>query len=185
MRRKEWRRLVVVVVALAWLMQPAWSASQNASAGVPDPRDIEPKSGPPGTVSVVDGDPCNDDETAFVWFREGDSVGGEPDPAPPYVASAELRLSTGGQISFVVPDLPAGSYELSASCKESGPDIPSVAFAVFTVVPDTATATPPVREPPGGALLPVVAAIVGVLSWQLRMRRSDAPSGDEEDPTAL
>jgi hypothetical protein len=168
MRRRESRRLVAVAVALAWLMQPAWFASQTASAGVPDPQNIEPKSGPPGTKSVLERDPCNDDEPAFVWFSD---VGDTQDPAPPYVASAALRQAVGGQISFVVPDMPTGSYVLTASCELAGPDIPSVEFAVFTVIPDTATATQPTREPPGGALLLVVAAIVGVLSWQWRMRR--------------
>jgi hypothetical protein len=181
MRPRHWRLLVAVVVALAWLMQPAWSASQTASAGVPDPQNIEPKSGPPGTKSVLERDPCNNDEPAFVWFTEGEAVG-EADPGAPYVASAKLRQD-GSQISFVVPDVPAGSYELSASCQVSGADIPSVAFAVFTVVPDTATATHPVREPPGGALLLVVAAIVGVLSWELRVRLGQRPERRREELT--
>ena len=119
MRPRHWRLLVAVVVALAWLMQPAWSASQSASAGVPDPQNIEPTSGPPGTVSVLERDPCRAEEPALVWFREGEAVG--QDPALPYVASTELRQADGGQISFVVPDLPAGSYELVASCEPSGP----------------------------------------------------------------
>ena len=183
MRPRQGRLRVAVVVARAWLRQPAWSASQPASAGGPDPQHIEPKSGPPGTVSVLERDPCRAEEPALVWFREGEAVG--QDPALPYVASTELRQADGGQISFVVPDLPAGSYELVASCEPSGPDIPSVAFAVFTVVPDTATATQPAREPPGGALLLVVAAVLGVLSWHLRMRRGKVPSADGEKLTAL
>ena len=173
MRQGQWRLLVAVVVALAWLTQPAWSVSQTASAGVPDPQNIEPKSGPPGTKSVLERDPCSAEEPARVWFREGEAVG--QDSALPYVASTELRQADGGQIWFVVPDLSAGSYELVASCEPSGPDVPSVAFAVFTVVPDTATATQPAREPPGGALLLVAAAIVGGLSWQLRKRWGKRP----------
>ena len=170
MRPRHWRLLVAVVVALAWLMQPAWSASQTTSAGVPNPKNIEPKSGPPGTASVVDGNPCGRGNAVSVFFFllvEGQDEG-------PNVASTMMRRGDGKQLSFVVPELTAGRYELVASCELSGPD-PSVAFAVFTVIPDTATATQPAREPPGGALLLVVAAIVGGLSWQLRMRWGQRP----------
>ena len=169
---RHWRLLVAVVVALAWLMQPAWSASQTASARVPDPQNIEPKSGPPGTRSVLDGNPCNPEEPVLVLFSELDNLG---DPlSSGYAASTELILGDGGQISFVVPELTAGRYELVASC-ELEPDVPSVSFAVFTVIPDTATATQPAREPPGGALLLVVAAIAGGLSWHMRMRWGQRP----------
>ena len=48
-------------------------------------------------------------------------------------------MGDGGLLPFVVPELTAGSYELVASC-ELEPDVPSVSFAVFTVIPDTATA---------------------------------------------
>jgi hypothetical protein len=164
-------RLTLVPIAVAiWLLAPAWSAM----AGVPSPTEISPKSGPVGTDSVLlDGDPCQGTR-GLVWFST------DLDGGPPYVTSTEMR-GAGGQRSFVVPDLPPGKYALVAGCVLSGefedPTMaPSILFAEFTVMPDTAIGDAPVRDLPGAPLVLVVAALVGALSWLFRTRASGSES---------
>ena len=158
-------RLTLVPIAVAiCLLAPAWSAM----AAVPSPTEISPKSGPVGTVSVLlDGDPCEGSK-GLVWFSTELENGG-----PPYVASTELR-GAGGERSFVVPDLSGGKYTVVAGCEFGGGDLgPSILFAVFTVVPDTATVDAPIRDLPGAPIVLVVAALVGAASWFVRARVSD------------
>lgn len=173
MRPIQWRLLVAVGVALVWLILPA---SKTASAATPNPQPIEPTSGPPGTKTVLKGNPCAFEveqfEPTFVWFSETNADG-----TPHYVAATELRRSDGEQRSFVVPDLPGGEYDLIAACDIPDGDGPTVWFNEFTVVPDTATEPQAAGGPPGGALLPALAAIVGALSWQWRIGRRRRPEG--------